>query len=284
MSRRGQRIDLDHTRQGSAPREHITSAASAQIKRIRALRERKARAQTGSFFVEGIRAVAAALDAGYQAEHLIVAPELLGSDFARETVAAAERRGAPVLEVSSTVFETISRKDGPQGLALVARQRWVDLPTLTPGSSSVYVALVEPQDPGNLGSILRTCDAVGASGLILVGASADPYDPSALRASTGAAFTVALSRASWAELTSWTHRTGLHIVGASGDAPTTYRSATYRKPLLLLLGSEREGLSPAHRSVCDTLVHIPMRGSVDSLNLAVATSLVLYEIATRPAP
>jgi TrmH family RNA methyltransferase len=271
-------------RQGSAPRERITSAANAQIKRIRALRERKERAQTELFFVEGIRAVAAALDAGFDVQHLIVAPELLESDFARQTVRAAERGGTPVLEVSPAVFETISRKDGPQGIALVARQRWLDLPSLALGSTGVCVALVEPQDPGNLGSILRTCDAVGAAGLILVGSSADPYDPSALRASTGAAFTVPLVRTSWGELSAWARQGGVHMVGASGGAPTSYRSATYRTPLVLLMGSEREGLSEPQQTACDTLVHIPMRGTVDSLNLAVATSLVLYDVFERRLP
>ena len=284
MSRRGQRVDLDHTRQGSAPRERITSAANAQVKRIRALRDRKERVQTGLFFVEGIRAVAAALDAGFDVQKLIVAPELLDSDFARATVDAAERGGTPVLEVSSAVFETISRKDGPQGIALVARQRWLDLPSLAPGSAGVCVALVEPQDPGNLGSILRTCDAAGASGLILVGPSADPYDPAALRASTGAAFTIPLFRASWGELSAWARQAGISVIGASGEAPIAYRSATYRTPLLLLMGSERAGLSDAQKAACDTLVNIPMRGTVDSLNLAVATSLVLYEIFERRLP
>ena len=280
------RVDLDHTRQGSAPRERITSArvgstANAQVKAIRALSGRKERDRSGLFFVEGIRAVAAALEAGFDVEQLVVAPELLESDFARKTVGDARARGIPVLEVSNTVFDTLSRKDGPQGLALVARQRWLDLSAARPAADSVWVALHQPQDPGNLGSILRTCDAVGVAGLVLLGASVDPYDPSALRASTGAAFTVPLARATWPELAAWAKRTGSQLVGASGDAPTSYRSAAYPTPLVLLMGSEREGLSASQQAACDTLVHIPMRGTVDSLNLAVATSLVLYEIFER---
>ena len=276
------RVNLDHTRQGSAPRERITSAANAQVKAIRALRDRKERERTGLFYVEGIRAVAAALDAGFAAHALVVAPELLESDFARETVGAAQRRGVPLLEVSPAVFQSLSGRDGPQGLALAARQRWVELASLEPAADSVWVALMQPQDPGNLGSILRSCDAAGAAGLILLGPSADPYDPSALRASTGAAFTVPVARASWSDFVAWLQRQGVHLVGATGsvgDAPTSYRAATYPPPLALLMGSEREGLSPTQRAACDQLVHIPMRGTVDSLNLAVATSLVLYEIA-----
>ena len=277
----GRRVNLDHARQGSAPRERITSAANPQIKAIRALRDRKERDRTGLFFVEGIRAAAAALEAGFEVRQLVVSPELLESDFARETVSAARRRGVPTLEVSPAVFETVSRKDGPQGLALVARQRWLSLADVQVPPTSLWVGLVQPQDPGNLGSILRTCDATGAAGLVLIGPSVDPYDPSALRASTGAAFTVPLARAAWDDFHVWVRRSGAHLVGAIGDAPTSFRGATYPRRLILLMGSEREGLSAAQRSACDQLVHIPMRGTVDSLNLAVATSVVLYEIAER---
>ena len=281
------RVDLDHTRQGSAPRERSTRIASAsnpQIKAIRALRERKERERTGLFYVEGIRAVGAALESGVDVQRLVIAPELLTSDFARGLVGDVQRHGEAVLEVSPSVFESLSGKDGPQGIALVARQRWINLSAAQLNPTAVWVALHQPQDPGNLGSILRTCDAAGAAGLVLIGPSADPYDPSALRASTGAAFTVPLARASWADFTAWLQRSGAHLVGATGDAPTPYRSAAYPAPLVLLMGSEREGLSPHQQAACDTLVHIPMRGTVDSLNLAVATSLVLFEIFNRAPP
>ena len=294
------RVNFDHTRQGSAPREpatnlnprssgppRISSAANPQIKAVRALRDRKERDRTGLFFVEGIRAVAAVLEANLSVHQLLVAPDLLESDFARQLIAAARERPVPTVELSASVFETLSRRDGPQGLALVAHQRWLDIASIEATPSSLWVALHQPQDPGNLGSILRTCDAAGAAGLILLGPSADPYDPSALRASTGAAFTIPLARCSWPDFTAWLRREPVHLVGATGaveDAPTSYRAATYPRPLALLMGSEREGLSAGQRAACDQLVHIPMRGTVDSLNLAVATSLVLYEIAERSSP
>ena len=281
------RVNFDHTRQGRAPREpatRITSAANPQIKTVRALRDRKDRDRTGLFFVEGIRAVAAVLEANLSVHQLLVAPDLLESDFARQLVSTARERRAPTVELSTSVFESLSRRDGPQGLALVAHQRWLDLSSVRATPSSLWVALHQPQDPGNLGSILRTCDAAGAAGLILLGPSADPYDPSALRASTGAAFTIPLARSAWPDLFAWLRREAVHLVGATGsvaDAPTSYRAAIYPRPLALLMGSEREGLSPHQIASCDQLVHIPLRGTVDSLNLAVATSLVLYEIAER---
>jgi TrmH family RNA methyltransferase len=145
-------------------------------------------------------------------------------------------------------------------------------------ASQCWVVLDGPQDPGNLGTIARTSDAVGAPGLILLGESADPYDPTALRASMGTMFSQHLVRASRPDFASWKRRQALTVVGTSGTAPTEYRSVEYRPPLLLLMGSERLGLSAEQQALCDLMVRIPMVGRSDSLNLAVATGLLLYEV------
>lgn len=231
--------------------------------------------------VEGIRAVAEALDSAAEVEWLVAAPELLESDFARQLVARAAQRRVRVLEVSKAVFRALSRKDGPQGLALVGRQRWAALRGVRLEPGDVWVALSTPQDPGNVGTILRSCDATGVRGVALVGASADPYDPVALRASTGAAFTVQVARASWTELIEWVRREGATLIGAAGDGAVQYREADYSPPLVLLMGSEREGLPAEQRAACDVLVRLPMVGRVDSLNLAVATGVLLYEVVER---
>lgn len=246
---------------------------------MRALASRKERDRTGLFFVEGIRAVAQAVQSGVEVERLVFAPDLVESDFARQTISDAERRGVPVVELSRGVFERLSRKEGPQGLALVGRQRWSSLEDIRLGPTAVWLALDSPQDPGNLGTILRTCDAAGVEGLILIGPSADPYDPTALRASTGAAFTIPLARASWTSFTAWRGREQASLVGATGASATPYRGFNYPHRLVLLMGSERQGLPPNYQSACDALVSIPMSGQVDSLNLAVAASVILYEIA-----
>jgi len=280
----GRRVDLDkgaHGRQGSAPRERLTSRGNPQIKTIRGLASRRERDRSGLFFVEGIRAVAEALERGVEVERLVVAPELLESDFARRLVDDAAGHGVAVLEVSEGVFEALSRKEGPQGLALVGRQRWRELQEVRVGPDDVWVALDAPQDPGNVGTILRTCDATGVAGLILVGPSADPYDPTALRASTGAAFTIGLARTSWREFAAWVEREGVPMIGAAGGAEIGHREAAYPRRLVLLMGSEREGLSAQQQAACTTVVSIPMLGRVDSLNLAVATGVILYEIVAR---
>ncbi len=261
----------------------ITSPANPQIKAIRALRQRKARDESGLCFVEGIRLVAEAARAG-AVERLVVAPELLTSPFAQELVAAQAAAGAQVLEVGREVFASLSQKDGPQGLAAVARQRWVALEQVELGPPPGWVALVEPADPGNLGTIVRTADGAGASGVIIVGPGADPYDPAALRASMGAAFALSLVRTTWERLAAWKRATGAFLVGTSDRAPAHFQRASYPQPVVLLMGSERQGLSPEQLALCDLTVAIPMRGRGDSLNLAVATGVMLYELLRQGDP
>ncbi|NTV63756.1 MAG: RNA methyltransferase [Oscillochloris sp.] len=256
----------------------ITSPANPTIRQIRALRQRKERAQSGLFLVEGVRLVGEAIQLGATIETLIVAPELLNSPFARELAASQAAARTRLIEVSAEVFATLSQKDGPQGLAAVAHQRWTPLDKVRLGPPPGWVALVEPADPGNLGSILRSADAVAASGVILLDNATDPYDPVALRGSMGAIFALGLARASFAEFLAWKQACGTFLVGASDKAPTHYQDITYPQPLVLLMGSERQGLSPAQQAACDLLVHLPMRGRSDSLNLAVASSVLLYEL------
>jgi TrmH family RNA methyltransferase len=256
----------------------ITSTANERIKSIRALKRRKERDDRGLAYVEGIRAVLGAIESGADIALLLVAPDQLTSDVAREAVATAEATGVERLDVSRQVFESLSDRDGPQGIAAVIRQRWRSLRSVDLEDGDRWVALTAIQDPGNLGTILRTADAAGATGVILLEASTDPWDRTAMRASTGAVFTQQLVRADWKSFTEWGREAGATVVGAADDAETPYRNADYGARTILLMGSEREGLSDPQQAFCDRLVAIPMRGTVDSLNLGVAASLVLYEV------
>ncbi|MDZ4159028.1 MAG: RNA methyltransferase, partial [Anaerolineaceae bacterium] len=181
-------------------------------------------------------------------------------------------------EVSRQVFEWFSLKDGPQGIAAVARQDWTDLSQVSMEAGAVWVTLDAVQDPGNLGTILRTLDAIGGQGVILLENSADPYDPTAIRASMGAIFNQRLVRTTYAQLALWKKETGIALIGASGAGTEDYHQTIYPPSLALLMGSERQGLKPQHLQLCDHVVRIPMMGTCDSLNLAVATAIVLYEI------
>jgi TrmH family RNA methyltransferase len=259
----------------------ITSPANERIKWLRKLHERKARQESGLFYIEGLRIVTEAIQQGAVIETLVVAYELLRSEFGQQLVAEQRSAGRPVLEVSGEVFQRIALKDGPQGLAAVVRQQWVELADVQVGAGHNWVALDAVADPGNLGTILRTHDAVGGRGVILLDQSTDPYDPSAARASMGALFTQRLVKASFAEFAAWKRQTGAALVGTSGAAEHDYHEYRYPDGLVVLMGSERQGLQPHHLALCDGVVSIPMRGESDSLNLAVATAVVLYEILNQ---
>lgn len=256
----------------------IASARNARIMQVRKLAARKERTRSGLFFAEGIRLVAEAVRSGSEVASLIVAPELLTSDFARDLLAQPVCRDVPRLEVTAAVMQSLSARQHPQGLAAVVRQRWHGLAAVQPGNELCWVALDAPQDPGNVGTILRTLDAVGGAGLILLGDATDPYHPAAVRASMGAIYTQRLVRTTFAALCAWTQGHGYRLVGTVVTATRDYDAVSYAAPLVLLMGSEREGLSADQAAACDDLLRVPMVGRVDSLNLAVATGVVLYEV------
>ncbi len=257
----------------------ISSVNNPHIKAIRALRTRKGRAEQGTFFVEGLRIVGEAVQTGAEIVQIVTAPDLLISAFGRETAIRAEQNGAMRIEVTKAVFAALSEKDGPQGIAAVIRQRWTALEAFPARPDRLcYVALESPQDPGNIGTVIRTAEAVGAAGLILIGDSADPYDPGSVRASMGAIFDLPLARASFESFITWARERGIRIIGTSGASPTDYRAVRYAPPQALLMGSEREGLSAAQQAACDVVVRLPMVGRSDSLNLAVATGVMLYAL------
>ena len=266
----------------------ITSTSNKRIKSIRKLRDRKERHASGLFFVEGIRIVAEAVDAeksGHNSciDTLIVSYDFLKSAYGRGLIEEAAERGSPILEVSGDVFQNIAMKDNPQGLAAVVNQDWSCLDDIGnigesfKGSGS-WIALDAVQNPGNLGTILRTHDAVGGSGVILLDHTVDPYDPTAVRASMGAVLSQRLIQVPLSVFSEWKMQFGYPVIGTSGEAKMDYQEMDYPASLILLMGSEREGLQAKHLRLCDSIVKIPMVGKSDSLNLAVATAVVLYEI------
>lgn len=273
-SARNQQFGL-HTREDGV---RITSTDNPNAKLIRKLRDRKFRRASGLFYVEGLRLVGEAIELGAAIEFLIFSPELLVSEFGADLILRAKAGGIPSLEVSANVFRSISLKERPQGIGAVVRQRWQHLDQVHSAPDDLWIVLGEVADPGNLGTILRTSDAVGAKGAILLNHSTDPYDPTAVRASMGAIFSQSLVRANLDEFAAWKGRTGCRVVGASGSAELDYHEAHYPNPLALMMGSERHGLGPAHLKLCDLVVRIPMVGRSDSLNLGVAAAVILYEI------
>jgi TrmH family RNA methyltransferase len=257
--------------------ELISSRNNPKIKQVRALHQRKARQEARLFLVEGIRHVGEAVEAGAAVEAIYYAPELLKSEFASELVTAQAKKGVACYAISPQVFESLAEKENPQGLLAVVHQPERRLAELNPGNFTWGVALVSPQDPGNLGTILRTVDAVGASGLILLESSVDVYNPAAVRASMGSLFWYPVVQATFADFQGWVRGNNYHVYGSSAHAEKDYLQAQpYLTPRILLLGSEREGLTAAQQSLCECVVRLPMHGRATSLNLAVAAGILLY--------
>jgi TrmH family RNA methyltransferase len=250
----------------------ITSLANPIVKAVRALHMRKARQESGLFLVEGLKAVTEAVD-------LRRAPRILlyGEGVANHPLLArAAAVAGETLEVSAAILAKISRRDNPQTVLGVFEQAFTDLGALDPAPARCWVALEAVRDPGNLGTIVRTADAAGCGGVILVGDCCDPYSVEAVRATMGSIFAVPIARTGVAEFLAWRARWPGSVVGTLLTAETDFRAAPYRDPTLILMGNEQAGLSASLAAACDVTVKIPMRGRADSLNLAVATGVMIY--------
>ncbi len=262
--------------------ELISSRSNPLVKLVRSLRQRKGRDEAGLFLVEGIHTVGEAAEAGWEIETLLYAPELLAGDFAAGLLEGQSQKGTRCQPVSAEVFASLAEKDNPQGLLAVVRQRRLSLDGLQPGNFAWGVAAVSPQDPGNVGTLLRTIDAVGADGLLLLDGGVEPFHPSVVRASMGALFWKPVAQASFQEFVAWARRHSYRLVGTSAHAQTDYRTLGRKNgALILLLGSEQKGLTVEQMAACDAVVSLPMRGRASSLNLAVAAGVLLYSLLDR---
>ncbi len=260
----------------------ISSAANPLVKRVRLLGDRKHRRRESAFVVEGIQPVWQAVEAGSDVDVLIVAPDLLRHPGAAAMVAEQEASGARVARLSGELFARISDRDTPSGLAAIVRAAPVTVSDLTVSPGSLFAVLLSPGNPGNIGTIIRTASAVGAGGVILIGPSADPYDPSAVKASMGALFTVPVATAASAEeFLAWARGGGVRVAATSARGSVSCWDADLRPPLAMLLGSEGAGLPQDVLDAADVRVAIPMTGTAESLNLSVAAGILLYEVRRR---
>ena len=259
----------------------ISSKSNLKIKQIRDLQQSSKRRESGLFIAEGIHHVGEAYDAllagkaGIQ--FVLYAPGSLTSAFAKNLITSFEKKNVPCYPTTNEVFESVAEKENPQGILAVLQQRKFALKYLNDNNFSWGVAIVNPQDPGNIGTILRTIEAVGADSLILLDGGVDPYHPSSVRASMGAFFWIPIVQDSFDEFIRWVKLHNYLLVGTSAKAKEDYRNIDLRKrPAILLLGSEREGLSDKQKMMCDLMIHLPMRGRATSLNLAVSAGILLY--------
>ena len=250
----------------------ITSTSNPLIKQARALRQKKARNESGLFLVEGIHHVGEVVEAGWEVETILYSSGVLTSPFAHELITRFSFKPQPV---TAQVMEALADKENPQGIIAIVRQRKSQLKDVKPFQKAV--ALVSPQDPGNVGTILRTLDAVGVDTLFLLDGGVELYHPSVIRASMGTLFWKSIIQTSFNDFLGWAHEGKYQIIGTSAKADVGYDTLVPQLPWILLLGNEQKGLSQEQSTACDVTISLPMQGRVSSLNLAVAAGVLLYQ-------
>ncbi len=253
----------------------ITSTANPLIKEIKALEMRKRRKETNLFVAEGLRTIIEGMELNADLQTLVFASEVKD----RADVRRACDYAAQAVEVNDIVLEKISRKENPQSVIGVFRQKLRRLRDVT--QSGVWVVLEEVRDPGNLGTIIRTIDSVGASGVILVGNCCDPYSFESVRATMGSIFLVPIVTATRDDFLDWRKDWKGLVVGTTLQDSVDYREVEYKEPILLLMGNEQAGLTNEMREACTDLIRLPMKGRADSLNLSIATGVMLYMIEDK---
>lgn len=257
----------------------ITSLQNERVKAIRALEMRKERKATGLFVAEGASILITARDNGWSPLTLVALDSALTDGVAVDLAGWVTNAGGDVMAVSAAVLCKLASKENPQSLLGVFKQRTAPLPDPKAlGQGDLWLVLEEVRDPGNLGTIIRTVDAVGAKGVILVGPCCDPWSRECVRATMGSIFAVPIARAERGAFLDWRASWPGDVVATHLAAREDFRAATYGGPTLLMMGSEGPGLSDALNAIATRRVKIPMAGRLDSLNLAVATALVLYQM------
>lgn len=254
----------------------VTSLTNPTVKAVRALHQRKARDASGLFVAEGLKTVTEGVETGHAPEILLYGREAADHPRLRAAAQATMDAGGEVIEVTPEILAKVSRRDNPQAVVGVFAQAFTPLDALQPRTAKAWVALHRARDPGNLGTIIRTADAAGCGGVVLVGECCDPYSVEAVRATMGSIFAVPIARASEAAFAAWRGAWPGSVVGTLLSAEVDHRSADYVHPALILMGNEQQGLPPEMAALCDVHVKIPMRGRADSLNLSVATGVMIY--------
>lgn len=261
---------------GGVTARTITSLTNPTVKAVRALHMRKERDETGLFVAEGLKTVIEGVETGHAPRILMYGQGAGGHPLLQNAIRATLQARGEVIEVTQDILAKLSRRDNPQAVVGVFPQMFRALVDIDPTAAPCFVALHRVRDPGNLGTIIRTADAAGCGGVILVGECCDPWSLEAVRATMGSIFAVPLTMTSEAEFADWRIAWPGSVVGTLLSAAVDHRDAIYAKPALVLMGNEQQGLTPEMAALCDVNVKIPMRGRADSLNLSVATGVMIY--------
>ena len=260
------------------PRQ-ITAFSNPLVKQARGLRDKKNRRAEGRFLAEGLRILTEARAAGMLPETLFFSDA--AHPLLRRLIEETEAAGGEAIETGADILHKISGKDNPQTVLGVYRQFETGLGAIDRNAAPLWIVAQQLRDPGNLGTILRTGDAVGAGGLILIDDCADPFSVEAVRASMGALFTQKIAAARWEAFVPWLRSGPGQLIGTSLNAAADYQAAHYARPAFILVGNEQAGLPEAYEQECDVLGKMPMLGKADSLNAALATAVMAYEVINQ---
>ena len=245
---------------------------------LRSLQTPQGRFRTGLYLIEGTRHVARAVEHHAPIQSLFVEPSVLSNPFGRKLALRLRKSGVPSLQLSRQLYRELTLAAAPQGIGAVVRQQWTPIASVRPERNSFWLAVESIDSPGNLGTIVRTAEATGVAGIFLIGADADPFDPAAVRASMGSLFAQKLVKCTAREFTDWARTSGASVVASSPRGLLDYKALRCRWPAVLLMGSEKQGLSEHLIETSDFTVRIPMLGNCDSINVAVAAGVLLYEL------
>lgn len=259
--------------------KQITAFSNPTVKQARALRDKKHRRAEGRFLAEGLRILTEAREAGTLPETLFYSDA--SHPLLRELIAQTEAAGGEAIETNADILHKISGKENPQTVLGVYAALDTSLDRIDRDAAPLWIVAQALRDPGNIGTILRTGDAVGAGGLILIDDCADPFSVEAVRASMGALFTQKVATARWDEFVPWLRSGPGQLIGTSLKASHDYQEPCYTRPSFILVGNEQAGLPEAYEAECDVLVKMPMLGKADSLNAAVATAVMAYEVINQ---
>jgi len=257
----------------------VSSFRDPRFLALRSLQTYQGRSRTQRYIIEGIRHLARAVEHCASIESVFLAPSLLSNPFGQKLPRRLRQQGVPGIRLSHELYRNLTLATDPQGLGAVLRQRWIPLEQIRADRNSLWLAVESIESPGNLGTIIRTAEAAGVSGILILNPNCDPYDPATVRATMGSLFSQKLVRCNVQEFNRWTKPNGVSVVASSPTGLMDYKSLAYRFPTALIVGSEKQGLSDQLLETADFVVRIPMHGGCDSLNAAVATGVLLFEIA-----
>ncbi|MBA1335788.1 MAG: rRNA methylase [Firmicutes bacterium] len=256
----------------------ISSQSNPIIKKVKKLHSRAGRKKFKQYFIEGIRGVEQVLDNGAPVREALFSRDVLEFAGGEDLIRRLEEKGIPVIEVSREVFDSIADTGSPQYIMAVLDIIQYEIESVISGENILVVIVDGIQDPGNLGTIIRTADAAGADGVILLKGTADLYNPKTVRSTMGSVFSTPIIHADdAASLIELLHRHGVAVVATGLEGSKYYFEVDYTGSTAVVIGSEAHGVSDGIMERCDECVRIPMQGKAESLNAAVASAVVLYK-------